>query len=124
MELPHVDGGSWIGAFRAENHRRLARRSDQLTQLLAKYNIKYLVPTSGMFVWIDLSKYLPGEILSPEGKERDLYKRLVDNHGLLLTPGLSMSNEEPGFFRFVFTAASDNEFQLALQRLSDFVAAA
>ncbi len=43
--------------------------------------------------------------------------------GLLFTPGRSMRNELPGFFRCVFTAASDEEFNLGLKRIKDYVAA-
>jgi aspartate/methionine/tyrosine aminotransferase len=38
------------------------------------------------------------------------------------TPGMSMRNERPGFFRCVFTAASEEEFELGLERIRKFVA--
>jgi len=42
-------------------------------------------------------------------------------YGLLFTPGMSMRNERPGFFRCVFTSASEEEFDLGLDRICTFV---
>jgi len=122
------DGGKdllWTDAFREENHRRIRDRSAAITSCLQECGIKYLEPTSGLFVWIDLSRYLPDAsgVLSPGDQERQLYLELVNEYGLLLTPGWSMRNELPGFFRCVFTAASDDEFALSLTRFRKFAAA-
>ena len=46
---------------------------------------------------------------------------MIQQYGLLFTPGSSMKNEQPGFFRFVFTAATDTEYELALQRMETFL---
>jgi aspartate/methionine/tyrosine aminotransferase len=54
---------------------------------------------------------------SNEAREHALYTSLVNDHGLLLTPGASMEAEIPGFFRLVFTAANEDEFETALGRL-------
>ncbi|GAX10741.1 1-aminocyclopropane-1-carboxylate synthase [Fistulifera solaris] len=123
MILEHeMEGGeSWVHAFRRMNHSRLMQRSAQLTAVLDEFQIPYLTPTAGLFVWIDLSRYLPSDSqLTPSEQERKLYLELVHTYGLLLTPGLSMKNEQPGFFRCVFTAATEEEFALSLQRLRTF----
>lgn len=115
---------SWTSAFREENHRRLNARCEALTACLDECGIPYLTPTSGLFCWIDLSQYLPtGTEMSDAERERELYLRLVKEFGLLLTPGDSMKNERPGFFRIVFTAATDEEFQLGLERFRKFAEA-
>jgi len=109
----------WVTAFRRENHQRLQARCDAVSALLDKYQIPYLAPTAGLFLWMDLSQYLP-VTGTPSERERALYLELVQQFGLLLTPGDSMRNERPGFFRCVFTAASEDEFAVALQRLETF----
>ncbi|EOD33646.1 hypothetical protein EMIHUDRAFT_467730 [Emiliania huxleyi CCMP1516] len=43
--------------------------------------------------------------------------------GLLLTPGASMRSEEPGLFRCVFSAATEEGFEVALQRFARLAAA-
>ena len=109
----------WVDEFRQENHRRLRARCDALTKCLEDCKIPYLPATSGLFCWVDLSAYLPKNGSDAE-RERALYLEMVKEFGLLLTPGNSMRNEEPGFFRIVFTAATDQEFELGLQRLRHF----
>jgi aspartate/methionine/tyrosine aminotransferase len=124
----------WTTDFLEENHTRIRARCDALQAILNEFQIPHLDANSGLFCWIDLSRYLPTldmDHLTPEGgellssmqqRERTLYLQLMNDNGLLLTPGLSMRNERPGFFRCVFTAATDEEFQLALARLRTFFA--
>jgi len=124
-QVPTADGTamtSWPEYFRNENHKRLRHRCNQLTLCLEECGIPYLPPTSGLFCWVDLSAYLPLNGNDAE-RERALYLELVQEFGLLFTPGDSMNNEEPGFFRIVYTAASDDEFALGLERLRKFAAA-
>ena len=121
LEQKQDEGNSWVSAFRRENHERLERRCQQLTDVLDECGIPYLPPNAGLFVWLDLSKHLPRDThLSPEERERHLYLKLVHEFGLLLTPSLSMKNERPGFFRCVFTAATEEEFALSLDRFRNF----
>jgi aspartate/methionine/tyrosine aminotransferase len=108
----------WTTSFRKENHKRLLKRYSALTTILDRYKIPYLPAEAGLFVWIDLSQFLSDEG-NPAVRERSLYLELID-FGLLLTPGNSMRNERPGFFRFVFTAASEDEFTVALHRIDSF----
>ena len=122
MERKHESGELWVDAFRRENHSRLEARCSQLTAVFDECQIPYLPPTCGLFIWLDLSQYLDLSLPTPEEQERDLYLKLVGEFGLLLTPGLSMKNEEPGFFRCVFTAATDEEFALSLDRFRKFAA--
>jgi len=116
MEHKH-ESQLWTDAYRKENHRRLEARCARLCSVLDDCGIPYLLPTAGLFVWIDLSSFLPTDpSLSVSEKERKLYLHLVKEVGLLLTPGLSMKNEKPGYFRCVFTAATEEEFELSLKR--------
>lgn len=110
----------WVTAFRRENHERLKVRCTAVSAILDQYHIPYLPPTAGLFLWMDLSRFLPDNGGTPSERERALYLELVNDFGLLLTPGDSMRNERPGFFRCVFTAASEDEFAIALQRLETF----
>lgn len=115
----------WRDEFQRVNHERLRERSSALTKLLDDYKIPYLQPEAGLFVWMDLSQFLPSNndnsnTLTPDQQERTLYLEIIQKFGILMTPGTSMHNEQPGFFRCVFTAASSDEFALALRRLEAF----
>lgn len=124
-----TDGGEfWTTDFLKENNSRIRARCDAVQSLLSEYEIPFLPADSGLFIWIDLSRFLPQvepnefeeDLQCMERRERALYLELMNEWGLLFTPGLSMRNERPGFFRCVFTAATDDEFQLALERLREF----
>ncbi|KAL3759984.1 hypothetical protein ACHAWU_000607 [Discostella pseudostelligera] len=109
------------------NNENIRARCDKLHSFLEDVGIPSLPADSGLFVWMDLREFLPPladgaseaseSIESKEARERHLYLLLMKKYGLLFTPGMSMRSERAGFFRFVFTAASEEEFDLGLVRL-------
>lgn len=129
------DGQLWsTDVFLPENNGRIRSRSNMLRSVLDESVIPFLRGDSGLFLWMDFSEFLPtladGESEglaesqdSMNKRERKLYLELMKEFGLLFTPGMSMRNELPGFFRCVFTAASDEEFALGLERIKIFVSA-
>lgn len=110
----------WTQGFLDENQRRIRERKDAWQSCLEELGIPYLKATAGLFCWMDFSEFLPEEG-TPAERERALYLDLLQEYGLLFTPGDSMKNELPGFFRCVFTAASDHEFELGMERLRKYV---
>lgn len=112
----------WTEYFLTKNHERLRARGDSWHACLSELNIPYLNATAGLFCWMDFTEFLPTEGTDDE-RERILYLDLLKEYGLLFTPGRSMKNEKPGFFRCVFTAANDEEFQLGMERLRKYVKA-
>ncbi|KAL3827355.1 hypothetical protein ACHAXA_003089 [Cyclostephanos tholiformis] len=117
--------------YLSSNRDNVRARCDELQSCLDEIGVPYLPADSGLFVWMDLREFLPvlpdgvtEDIESDEMKdsrERHLYLSLMKDYGLLFTPGMSMRNERAGFFRFVFTAANEEEFELGLVRLRKFV---
>jgi aspartate/methionine/tyrosine aminotransferase len=122
-----------VDVYLQANCKNIQSRSDKLMGCLDELEVPYLKPDSGLFLWMDLREFLPplsptessnGESLqSKEQRERQLYLELMKEYGLLFTPGMSMRNERAGFFRCVFTAASEEEFELGLVRIRRFVQA-
>jgi 1-aminocyclopropane-1-carboxylate synthase len=124
------EDGLWsTDEFLPENNDRIRQRSDRVQLCLDECEIPSLFGDSGLFLWMDFTEFLPpltddSREESEESKdirERSLYLELLKEFGLLFTPGRSMKNELPGFFRFVFTAASDEEFELGLKRIKNYV---
>jgi len=121
----------FVNVYLEENNQNIQSRSDKLVQCLEDLEIPYLQPDSGLFLWMDFREFLPQlpvtespnneSLESKEKRERELYLSLMKEHGLLFTPGMSMRNEKPGFFRCVFTAANEEEFELGLVRIQKFV---
>lgn len=112
---------SWTHRFAVANHERIRARGDVWESCLTELDIPFLRSTAGLFVWMDFSQFLPTQGNDDE-RERSLYLELLKDYGLLFTPGRSMKNERPGFFRCVFTAASDQEFDLGVERLRNYIA--
>ena len=110
----------WTQTFLEENQRRIRERKNAWQSCLKELGIPHLDATAGLFCWMDFSEFLPEEG-TPSSRERALYLELLQEFGLLFTPGDSMKNELPGFFRCVFTAASDQEFELGMERLRKYV---
>lgn len=130
----------WCAALEESNKERLRRRYDRLTAVLDGGGIRYLPGGAGLFLWIDLRpmlQYAPGQapvarqswdgcvgvaesmLSAAEAEaERALYLRLITEFGLMLTPGASMRAEDPGMFRCVFSAATDDGFEVALDRFA------
>lgn len=121
----------FVDVYLKANQDNVRVRCDELHSCLDDLGIPYLRADSGLFVWMDFREFLPNlpagvteameSIESKETRERKLYLSLMKEYGLLFTPGMSMRNERAGFFRCVFTAASDEEFELGLVRLRKFV---
>ncbi|KAL7435879.1 hypothetical protein ACHAXH_005234 [Discostella pseudostelligera] len=132
-----MDGGDGRGSnsesqkffdvYMKVNNENIRARCDKLHSFLHDVGIPSLPADSGLFVWMDLREFLPPladgiseaseSIESKEARERHLYLMLMKKYGLLFTPGMSMRSERAGFFRLVFTAASEDEFDLGLVRL-------
>jgi len=125
-------GNKFVDAYLTSNRINIQTRCDKLQSCLTDVDIPYLPADSGLFVWMDFREFLPSlpdaiteeneSLSSKEQRERGLYLKLMKEYGLLFTPGMSMRNERPGFFRCVFTAASEEEFELGLERIRKFVA--
>eukprot|EP01082_Thalassiosira_pseudonana_P010236 g9149.t1 g9149 contig35:144349-146592(-) len=122
------DGERFVDVYLESNQANIRERCDELHQCLDEVGIPYLSADSGLFVWMDFREFLPPlvesgveSLESKERRERQLYLSLMKEYGLLFTPGMSMRNERAGFFRCVFTAASEEEFELGLARIRGFV---
>ena len=124
------------GAF--GGRQRLASRHAWLSSVLDKAGIAHLPSQAGLFTWLDLRPWLPSDgggtnttiyfrislcrrMLQRRGgcwcAEAALSRWLMDEVGVAMTPGCSMGMPAPGFFRIVFSAASDDEFATAMQRI-------
>ena len=104
--------GDWVKSFRDANNKRVRERYDRVIEALNVAGVKYLEADAGMFVWVDLREFLGGR------SESELNARIV-SHGIMMTPGESMDMKAPGFFRLVFTAPTDQEFDVVVERLKN-----
>jgi 1-aminocyclopropane-1-carboxylate synthase len=114
----------WVDAFLAANHARLREAREVVCAALARARVPFVRPHAGLFVWLDLSAWLPAaaEARGFAG-ERALTEDLFAA-GVLLTPGEACHAAAPGSFRCCFAWHSQLEsLRVGCQRLEAFLAA-
>ncbi|CAB3986754.1 1-aminocyclopropane-1-carboxylate synthase 1 [Paramuricea clavata] len=82
------------------NHKRLRECHNVVTEVLERNDIPVLPGCSGLFVWIDLRKYLYTPTFEEEKRVADI---LLEN-GAYINAGRVFSCGEPGWYRVVFSS--------------------
>ncbi|KAD4888303.1 hypothetical protein E3N88_20376 [Mikania micrantha] len=105
-------------SYLSENRRRLKHRHETLVKGLQKAGIRCLKGNAGLFCWVDMrhllsSKTFQGEI--------ELWKKIVYDVRLNISPGSSCHCSEPGWFRVCFANMSEKTLMFAMQRIKSFV---
>lgn len=105
---------------------RLRQRYIEITQLFKAKGIPHDPANSGLFVWIDLNKWLcyfngtdktKASEKDKESREEQLYRYIL-SRGVVLNLGEESKSSSPGRFRFVYTGP-ENWAQLAIERISE-----
>lgn len=104
--------------YLAENLKRLKRRQKMLVLGLQKAGIGCLESNAGLFCWVDMRHLLHSNTFEAE---MDLWKKIVYQVGLNISPGSSCHCTEPGWFRVCFANMSKDTLNLAMKRLKAFV---
>lgn len=103
-----------------ENKTRLREAYEYATSRLRSLGIKHEHSNAGFCIMIDLSRYLPKLCEPDQIKEESCFLKLLNEHKLLIAPGMLYHYPKPGFFRLTFTVPRD-QLNLGLERLTDFV---
>lgn len=101
-----------------ENQRRLKKRHGMLVSGLQKAGIGCLKSNAGLFCWVDMRHLLRSNTFDAE---MELWKKIVYDVKLNISPGSSCHCTEPGWFRVCFANMSEDTLELAMQRLTSFV---
>ncbi|KAI8534716.1 hypothetical protein RHMOL_Rhmol10G0118200 [Rhododendron molle] len=103
------------------NKKRLKQQQEMLISGLQASGISCLKSNAGLFCWVDMSHLLSSKTFDAE---MDLWKKIVYDVGLNISPGSSCHCSEPGWFRVCFANMSAETLDLAIQRLKSFVQSA
>ncbi|KAB5526572.1 hypothetical protein DKX38_020419 [Salix brachista] len=101
-----------------ENQTRLKQRQQLLVKGLEKAGISCLKSNAGLFCWVNLKHLLSSNTFDAE---MELWKEIVHQVKLNISPGSSCHCTEPGWFRVCFANMSEETLNLAIQRLKSFV---
>ncbi|CAM8918929.1 unnamed protein product [Rhodiola kirilowii] len=104
--------------YLTENRKRLQGRHDMLVAGLENAGIGCLKSNSGLFCWVDMRHLLASKTFEAE---MDLWKKILFQVGLNVSPGASCHCQEPGWFRMCFANMSQETLDLAMHRLKTFV---
>nr|QGT40623.1 1-aminocyclopropane-1-carboxylate synthase 1 [Tulipa gesneriana]QGT40625.1 1-aminocyclopropane-1-carboxylate synthase 2 [Tulipa gesneriana] len=101
-----------------ESRRRLSERHRSFILGLAKMGIRCFESNAGLFCWMDLRPMLKEAVVD---RELELWKLIVNDVKLNVSPGASFHCEESGWFRVCFANMDDHTMEVALRRIRSFV---
>ncbi|KAJ6808037.1 1-aminocyclopropane-1-carboxylate synthase-like [Iris pallida] len=109
---------SFTTKFLADSAQRLSQRHHVFTSGLAQVNIGCLKSNAGLFCWMDLRPLLKEATVEAE---LDLWRVIVHEVRLNVSPGSSFHCSEPGWFRVCYANIDHDTMQVALRRIHKFV---
>ncbi|XP_020589167.1 1-aminocyclopropane-1-carboxylate synthase 7-like [Phalaenopsis equestris] len=103
--------------FIETNRMRLKERHSCVVKELRDSGIECLKGNAGLFCWVNL-----GEFLEKKNREEELklWKVILDEVKLNISPGSSCHCSEAGWFRVCFANMSKETLEVALRRLREF----
>ncbi|KAH9304782.1 hypothetical protein KI387_009186 [Taxus chinensis] len=113
-----LSDSNFVKYYITENKKRLHERHKFLVSGLAQAGIKYLEGNSGLFCWVNMSHLLPSKDVEGELK---LWRSILYQARLNISPGSSFNCVEPGWFRVCFADMNISTMEAALQRFESFV---
>ncbi|KAK6935436.1 Aminotransferase, class I/classII [Dillenia turbinata] len=108
----------FVDKFIAESTKRLAARYKVFTEGLEEVNTACLNGSAGLFFWMDLRHLLKEPTVA---EEMALWRIIIQEVKLNVSPGSSFHCTEPGWFWVCFANMDEKTMDVALQRIRSFV---
>ncbi|KAL3833445.1 hypothetical protein ACJIZ3_008181 [Penstemon smallii] len=108
----------FLDRFIVESSKRLGNRHSVLVKELARVGIESLKSNAGLYCWMDLRRLLKEFTFEAE---MELWRVIVNEVKLNVSPGSSFHCSEPGWFRVCFANMDDETLMVALKRIHKFV---
>ncbi|KAK4435400.1 1-aminocyclopropane-1-carboxylate synthase [Sesamum alatum] len=108
----------FVDRFIAESSKRLETRHGTLSAGLAQVGIGSLKSNAGLYCWMDLRRLLKEATFEAE---LELWRVIINDVKLNVSPGASFHCSEPGWFRVCFANMDDETMMVALNRIHKFV---
>jgi aspartate/methionine/tyrosine aminotransferase len=109
-----ISDDAWVDRYAAEMQSRLGSAYIATTSALAEEGIPFLPAEAGFFFLCDLRAFLAAPSWEAE---RALWRRLLEEAGVNLTPGSACRVNEPGFMRLCFAGVAPETAVLAVRRI-------
>ncbi|KAA8520869.1 hypothetical protein F0562_011542 [Nyssa sinensis] len=108
----------FVEKFIAKSAERLDKRHEAFTKGLAQVGIGSLKSNAGLFFWMDLRRLLEEPTVEAETA---LWRIIIKDVKLNVSPGSSFHCSEPGWFRVCFANMDDDTMKVALRRIRSFM---
>lgn len=108
----------FVSNFLKTSSKRLARRHGAFTTGLKEVGINCLKSNAGLYCWMDLRKLLKDQTFE---EEMVLWRVIINEVKLNVSPGSSFRCVEPGWFRVCFANMDEHTVEVALKRIRAFV---
>ncbi|MGI9529640.1 MAG: aminotransferase class I/II-fold pyridoxal phosphate-dependent enzyme [Acidimicrobiia bacterium] len=103
----------WLDTYLKEMRSRLRTSYLTTTTVLDRHGVPYVDADAGLFVFADLRQAMPTMTWDAE---YSLWKRILDETSVNLTPGSACRAPQPGFMRICFATVSAPEVGAAIDR--------
>lgn len=113
-----LEDEAFIDSYVTENKRRLKNSYEVFTSSLEAAQINYMPACAAMFCWLDLRSLLSEPTFEAEDS---LWREMMNECKILLTPGEACHYAEPGFFRACYASMPPESLRAACASLSAFV---
>lgn len=104
----------WLESYLGGMRTRLGNAYATVTEALTQAGIPYVPGGAGFFLLVDLRAFLEAPTFDAEDT---LWRRLLDEANINLTPGRALRSIEPGLFRLCFASVDAATLEVALDRL-------
>lgn len=108
----------FVDEFLSESAKSLEKRHMDFTGGLEKVGISCLKSNAGLFLWMDLHRLLKEQT---KDAEMALWRVIINEVKLNVSPGSSFRCPEPGWFRVCIANMDDNTMEVALTRIRTFI---
>lgn len=108
----------FVNEFISESAKSLEKRHNDFTSGLDKVGISCLKSNAGLFLWMDLHKLLKEQTTEAE---MALWRLIINEVKLNVSPGSSFHCPEPGWFRVCIANMDDKTMEVALTRIRIFI---
>ncbi|KAL4034362.1 hypothetical protein IC575_007497 [Cucumis melo] len=106
------------GNYMQEMKRRIRKRRLMLESSLRQGGVRCLKGNAGLFCWVDMRHLLKYPSFE---EEMEIWKTILYEVGINISPGSSFHCSEPGWFRMCFANMEEHTFKVAMHRLKTFL---
>lgn len=110
---------AWVTAYVAQNKERLTGAYATVIRTLRAHDVAYAPAAGSLFVWFQLTHLLTADT---EAAELDLWQKIYDETGILLTSPVGQGSPERGWYRMVYSCVPPEQLKVAMERLGRFLA--